>query len=330
MRSPAPSRRYVIRTSGWLFIALTALVGVGAIHSQNNLLFLLLGFCLSAILFSGVVSGAILMNIEVTRHPVGSAQVGEPWTVRYDVHNSARWVPAFALLLREVGVRTPGDVELFPELRASLSHLGPGRRAVATARARPVRRGPVRLSTIEISSGFPFGILRKSVEFAQPAQAVVRPELTPGAAPSEPDAKLAREGAVLSPDRRAAAGEFFGLREYVPGDAPRLVAWKATARLGEPVTRQLVEPPTHRVVLELRAVPRGVAVDPGAEAEIACVAGAAAGAIDHGWAVGLRAPAFNIGVEPAAGRAQLAAVLDLLGGLDLTTRPSAKVTEAAA
>ncbi|ULH16272.1 DUF58 domain-containing protein [Deinococcus sp. KNUC1210] len=50
--------------------------------------------------------------------------------------------------------------------------------------------------------------------------------------------------------RRAGDEEAYGLREYRPGDAPRRMAWKQTARLGTPLTRLYDAPAASLLTLD--------------------------------------------------------------------------------
>ncbi len=131
----------------------------------------------------------------------------------------------------------------------------------------------------------------------------------------------ARRGPVDDPTR------YRGVRPYQPGDALRTIHWRATARLGFPVSR-LFEPGRHRevvVVLDLQTVPGpawAVAFDDDS-VETLCVAaaslarrllaeGAAVGVAAGGYAGASRPFAY---VPPGSSREQLGRCLDLLARL---------------
>lgn len=103
----------------------------------------------------------------------------------------------------------------------------------------PMPRGRYRFSEATVSTTQPFGFWR----FERPvtsnnAAIVVRPKRF------GMNARQWLEGAVMhfsghSPQGRAGhSSEFFGVREYRPGDSPRHIDWKATARLGELIVRE--------------------------------------------------------------------------------------------
>jgi uncharacterized protein (DUF58 family) len=53
-------------------------------------------------------------------------------------------------------------------------------------------------------------------------------------------------------------GEFFGLRSYRPGDSPRLIHWRSSARYGELMVKQFQRTETREFVIVLDLSPRDV------------------------------------------------------------------------
>ena len=56
MSTPAWRRRLKVTKLGWWFMGLTLGIGLAAINTGNNLLFLVLGMLLASIVISGVLS----------------------------------------------------------------------------------------------------------------------------------------------------------------------------------------------------------------------------------------------------------------------------------
>jgi uncharacterized protein (DUF58 family) len=238
----ASDRSYHIRWPGLLYIVITVLLGVGAINSQNNLLFIVFGLALGALLVSGVVSGAMLMGVTVHRRPVHDAAVGSPLSVVYQVRNANRLVPALALTVHEdarvaLASERPGGGDTL-RVAAFVTRV-PARRTVRVrTHATPARRGVVRFEAITVTATFPLGVFRKSVVFREGGHAMA----TPAPAGCRPELVL------RGPDRRprdqrqtprhGAGDEFYALRDYVPGDPTRMIAWKPSARADTLVVRQ--------------------------------------------------------------------------------------------
>jgi uncharacterized protein (DUF58 family) len=101
------------------------------------------------------------------------------------------------------------------------------------------RRGRFVFGPLLASVADPLGLARRSWVVADETDVVVRPRVH---AVSAPRRGGGGEPAIHAEGARAPAveplGEFLALRDYAPGDDPRLVHWRSTARLGDLVVRQ--------------------------------------------------------------------------------------------
>jgi uncharacterized protein (DUF58 family) len=247
-------RRYHLHAPGLVYVALTLLVGLAAVNRQNNLLFWILGVMLSALLISGVVSGVMMQSLRVKRLVAGNALVGEPLAVRYAVTNRNRLFPAFCIHIEERPVpgRT-GWPRLMEPARAWVMHLGPRETVHGEAVFWPKRRGEARFDQLRIWTTFPFGIVKKSITVSQPQHTLVHPllyELRRDVLSAFAPQGLA--GTKVSP-RTGAGDEYYGMREFRPGDQLRQIAWKRTACLDQLVCLERTKPtpPRLRVVVNL-------------------------------------------------------------------------------
>ena len=305
-----PVRRYHLHAPGLVYLLVTVFLAIGAINGQNNLLFAAFGLAVAGLLFSGVVSGSMMIGLDVRRRPLDSATAGNTVSVGYDVRNTGRRVPAFALVIDEMG---PAHAP--PLARTHCPYVGARGSARARAPLTARRRGLLRLNSIRVWSTFPFGLVRKSVTFADVCTLVVFPA----------DLRL-REGAVQSPiaagvvgdgdsRRRGQGGEFYGLREYQHGDPMRRVAWRPSARAGVLLSRVPAAPAPRRLWVLLAIDP--ASSDDLAESAVALAASVLRGVHAQGTAVGLVVAGTDIVRRPAAGPT---ALLDALTDLALFER----------
>lgn len=332
-------RRYHFSSAGVSYICVTLLVALGAFNSQNNLLFFAFGFALALLLVSGIISGAMLMSVSVQREPVADTEAGRPLLVRYRVRNHSRFVPLFALSIGEEGMDAatpppprhaahralsrlmrakpapaPGP-ERIGRPAAFLVHLAPGGAAVVDASTTAHRRGPVVLTAVRVETSFPFGLIRKSLLFPQAARAVITPAVA-SALPAEL-ASASSRGFGGSVTRRSGQGDdFFSLREYIQGDSPRDIAWRASARRGALLVRQTSAPAPQRlwIVPHLRLRPGS---DHDDERAISLAAGIARWADARGIEFGLAAPITRAMMVPRRGGPHMRRMLEMLGMLDL-------------
>ncbi|MDX2115345.1 MAG: DUF58 domain-containing protein [Planctomycetota bacterium] len=312
-----PSYRYHVTWALLVYLALTLFLAIGAVNSQNNLLFMAFGLALAAGLVSGVVSGAMMMNLSATRLSPGAVSVGSSAVVRYEISNRSRRLPAFALVVEEERPRrrlARGWTSILQPARTAVLHIAPRESVEVALSMTALRRGPAHLTGIRITTAFPFGLLRKSVTIPAEATLLVMPRA----------ARLRREASsgllVRSDSGRSSmhlAGrgdEFYGVREYAPGDSPRLISWRASARSGDLVVRENATPTAGSVWIILNLEP-GAVDRPLSEADERAITLAASfitSAMTQGMDAGLAIAATDALLAPARGlRARAAALVEL-------------------
>ena len=164
------------------------------------------------------------------------------------------------LLLRNPG-DTAVDVELWDELPRDLLPEDPHFAGVSVPaggsrtlryRVTPRERGERALGPVAALMGSPFGLLRKRALGVGGAIARVLPDASRFLRPEALDTRalLAQLG-VKPAARRGSGADFDSLRDYVPGDDPRRVDWRASSRRGRLVTRQYRHEENHRVLIAL-------------------------------------------------------------------------------
>lgn len=138
-----------------------------------------------------------------------------------------------------------GRIVVADSLTGLAGAVDPGRRLTA---AFVPRRGAVGGGDVRVELTDPLGLARATLsgQVASPLLAV------PAIPPSETVALPALAEGSLDQAARARSGpEFAGLRAYAPGDPPRSVQWRATARHGRMVVGEPTRPtaPALRVAL---------------------------------------------------------------------------------
>lgn len=168
---------------------------------------------------------------------------------------------------------------------------------------RATQRGAFTFGPTVISVTDPFGVIAREQSFDTSRALLVHPLVAPlerfGLEPRAIFGEHESRVRLLEDPLRIA-----GVREYVPGDDPRRVHWKATARLGA-LQSKVLDPSTQRTViiaLDVRTFNRAqLGWDPDlAEYGIAVAASVAAWATRHGYAVGLIANGVFSSINPDA------------------------------
>ncbi|HYR09806.1 MAG TPA: DUF58 domain-containing protein [Longimicrobium sp.] len=305
-----PPRRLRFSRAGWFFSGGSVLLGVAAIGTGNNLLFLMLGGMLGFITLSGWLSEQMLRRLEVRRR-TARATAGAPARIVYEVRNGNRRLPAYSVEAGEAEEKKQKKMA-----RGWIPVIDP--RQVGTARAEMVweRRGVYPLETVTLSTSFPFGLFIKERDVDVAGEVVVWPRTDrPVREPRPAGERVRRTGEVFA-GSAGARGEYRGLRPYRAGDDPRDVHWRTSARVGHPVVREYERDRSRALwlCLDLRAMEGEMA-----ETAVEIAAAVAAAAVRRGDAFGLATQ--DTRVRPGAGGAQLERVLDVLARA--TFRPDA-------
>ena len=175
-------------------------------------------------------------------------------------------IPAYDLHVAEVDATKASGLE--PAGEAWILHVGPGDRVHAEAVFRPTRRGTVRLARFEVTSTFPFDLLRKVLVYTQPAEVLIHPEVHPIQEGVLERVTAGGAGGQRMSSEGGGTDDFFGVREYRPGDSVRQIAWKRLAGTGKlaSIERSRSVPPRVRILLDLSRPTSALRVSEGEDA----------------------------------------------------------------
>lgn len=295
-------RRLRVTGLGRTFLVITLGIGLGALNTGNNLLYLVLGFLLSIIVLSGVLSERVLRDLTVRRLLPDGAFAHEPFPLRYEVSRAKG--RAFALRLSE---RT-GTLESW----AWVSSVGAGTKEIVRADALAPRRGPLKLTELVVSTYFPFGLFEKSRTLALEDLLLVWPRR--GFTCEVPHSSAGVHVGDLGQSRhRDGGGDLLGLRELAVNEDARRVHWKKSASVGQLLKVEREREDRKQYTLRIEPQPPGDRLDRACE-ETAALSHAL---LESGHEVGLET--FGRRIRPSAGRGherRLLAALAWLGHED--------------
>lgn len=224
-----PPRRLKLTREGKYFIFITFGVGVAAINTGNNLMYLLLGMLLSLIIVSGVLSELSLRQLTVTRRLPPRAQVGRPHLVEIEVFNHKNKVPSYAIEVEDLRAGQPADKRCF------FLKISPRSAQVAAYRRTPARRGRDLHVGFRVATRFPFGLFEKSREIGADGELIIYPAVDPVRLPHSDAGD--RNGGETSLGR-GMGDEIHGLRLMREGDDPRDIYWRKSTMPGAKVLRE--------------------------------------------------------------------------------------------
>jgi len=221
-----------------LIFFLSGLVGVAVTGAAVYVRMVYLGA--TVIILSGFWTLISLRGVSVSRLARSlRANVGDIFEEYFEVDNTSR------IMRLWIEVSNRSEIPFAAGSRI-LTRIGGREKRSYSARTWLIKRGAYPLGPTVISSGDPFGIFRRSREFASTESLLVLPKITPieqfpAIAGLLPGGKAIRE---KSQDITPHAS---GVREYVTGDPLKRIHWASTARKDALMVKEFERDPQQQI-----------------------------------------------------------------------------------
>ena len=258
---PQRGQRILPTVPGMVLIALSLGIGTAAYNSSSNILFITLSLLLACLILSGVLAWLNLRGVQWRLQMAPPLRAGHDAVVVLEVRNRKRFLPTYGLWFEFLA--RPNDPNGVRRAESTLNASGAEvRAALAKAEAselrgrmalsgrlepggdtrlewviKPEQRGWLRAELVSVGSLFPFGFLRKDIGTEVIAESVVWP--APVEYRRHPVAVSRRSVGGERMARAGTGGDLLSLRRYNTGDSHRLIHWKASARTGTLLVRQM-------------------------------------------------------------------------------------------
>jgi uncharacterized protein (DUF58 family) len=213
-------------------------LGLTAINSGNNLLYLLESMLLGLVIVSGVMSECSMRRLRLVPVLPEEMYASRLTVVGARVLNTKRRLAARSLALEAVGT----------ERTIALPRLAPGAERLVTWEHRFAARGRQRLPGVRVTTRFPFGLFVKAGPVELDTEVLVFPAVVPITG-ERPGPATGDEGSAAR--RRGRGSDLHNLREYRDGDDPRLIHWRVSAKTGTTTVRELAAESTDDVCVTL-------------------------------------------------------------------------------
>jgi len=240
-------------------------------------------------------------GIVVSRDAPESVHRDDPFAMTIRITNRKRFIPVLSLVvaMRHEEWRPVAYVDVIPP------------RSMVTLRVQRTmsKRGNHPLPAVVVTSGFPMGFFRREVILEDDRSVMVFPRVyrMERSVIDRLDDTGNRPRPTLTP-----GDEFYGLREYIPGDDLRYICWRVSARVGELIVREL-EPGSARsvvIVLDTRGVPHSMEHEEKSEWAIDLAASLAVAFLDRQYTLALSTP--HHALPPGQGESHILRALELL------------------
>ncbi|MFN2385886.1 MAG: DUF58 domain-containing protein [Thermoanaerobaculia bacterium] len=215
-----------ITNFGLGYVLMCLVVAIAATNTGNNGLYLVLAAMLAAMAVSGVLSRRNIRNVACRIEPVHEIVATRPALLRVRLENRMRSATAQGLFFLQEGL--PGPLWIDP--------LRPGEKREVLVEGVFPRRGVLQEADAGLLSRFPLGLFRKYTRAKLEREIVVYPLPERCPVPDVPpeDAR----GGRPHPRHRGSGSGLRTLRDFVPGDDPRDLHWKQSARMRRWILRE--------------------------------------------------------------------------------------------
>jgi uncharacterized protein (DUF58 family) len=253
-------------------VAIVLVIGIAALNTGNNLLYIVLAAMLAAILVSGFASAIVLRDLELDVRLPEHVFAGRPALGRIVLRNPRRWLPSFSvnvvsakkdgvakhwkwmpttfavppgrpkekqwMRFRDYKLRRVSKTKAPPgvfEGAAYFPYLAAGSELKADLELRFERRGCYQQKGFGLATRFPFAFLTKTRHLSLDREIIVYPPVEPADEFFEVLPMITGEFETFA---RGRGDDLYLIREYLPEDSARHVDWKATAKSGSLKVRE--------------------------------------------------------------------------------------------
>lgn len=225
----------MLTRAGWALVAVSVgVVLAGRVFGVTELFVAgAVGALLPLVALVAVRTAALRLRVRRTLKPA-RVHAGDTTRIELSVANAgARSTPTLALTDPVDGTRGAA---------LTLAPLPAGASARAAYRLPTTRRGLVHVGPLRVTLEDPFGLARRRAVAAPVLELTVLPHIDPLRLPKVGGDRDPHGGAVRLNEQSRTGDELLGLRPYVIGDDLRSVHWKASARTGDLIVRQVEQP----------------------------------------------------------------------------------------
>src|SRR5579871_1642619 len=265
---------YDVTRAGIIYVLVTLVIGIAALNTGNNLLYIVVAAMLAAIVVSGYVSALVLRYLELDIHLPEHVFAGRPVLGRIVLRNPRRVWPSFSIRLVSTRKKRKRPAKqwqweattfAFPSnrpkdqqwlrlpdrrlKRVTLIPPPPGifqgmayfpflparGEAIADLDLKFDHRGRYQEDSFGLATRFPFAFLTKTRHVSLTREVLVYPRVEPT---DEVFQILPLVRGEWESFVRGRGSDLYLIREYLPEDSARHVDWKATAKSGSLKVRE--------------------------------------------------------------------------------------------
>jgi uncharacterized protein (DUF58 family) len=257
---------YDVTRVGVLYVVIVLLIGIAALNTGNNLLYIVVAALLAAMVVSGFVSAVVLRDLELDVRLPEHIFARQAVLGRIVLKNPRKWLPSFSINVlaykqkkipkhwhispttfgfppklppQQQWIRLPDrrlqrvpdkpPVESIFQGAAYFPYISARSEVLADLELRFEKRGRYQQESFGLATRFPFAFLTKTRRVPLSREVIVYP---PVEQPDQFFEVLPMITGEFETFTRGRGSDLYRIREYMPEDSARHVDWKATAKSG--------------------------------------------------------------------------------------------------
>lgn len=236
--------RVMLPREGLMYLLVMTVAFVASLIGRSNMLMLVFSIMAGPFVVNGWVIYSLLKKNTVGRRLPRSVMAGESVSVEITLENRKRWFSTWLMVVRDQVTRarhrrmmendddTLEPAVLFASVRPQSSR-------TASYQLRLGHRGRYQFGPLEVSTRFPLGLVERGYASDVRGELLVHPQIGRLLPAWNEEPRMAAELVQRSVTRRGVFDdEFHHLRDYRPGDNPRDIHWRTSARRNGLMVRQ--------------------------------------------------------------------------------------------
>jgi len=228
--------RVMLPREGMMYLLVMIVAFIASLVGRSNMLMLVFSIMAGPFIVNGWVIFSLLKKNQVGRQLPQRVMAGDLVSVEITLVNNKLWFSTWLMVVRDhvsrdrhLRLLESNDEALEPSVLFASVRPRSGR--TACYQLRPGHRGRYQFGPLEVSTRFPLGLVERGYITDVRDELLVHPQIGVLLPAWSADRHMASELVERSVTQRGVfEDEFHHLRDYRPGDNPRDIHWRTSAR----------------------------------------------------------------------------------------------------
>jgi uncharacterized protein (DUF58 family) len=235
--------RVLLPLAGAVYLVIMIVAFVGSLYGKSNMLMLVFSIMAGPFIVNGGVAFSLLKRNILRRQIPARAMAGEVVSVGIVLENQKWWFSSWMMTVRDrVGherLGREGSLDVVLDPMVLFASVRPNSERTARYQLRATKRGRYLFGPLEVATRFPLGLVERGFVTDVRGEMLVYPQIGTLTSSWHRQFQTATNFVERHDTSQGTfADEFHHLRDYLPGDNPRDIHWRTSARINNLTVRQ--------------------------------------------------------------------------------------------